>query len=164
MANIIYEQKLIDSNKRALVKYILISDGTQQTNTALLDASSLRFSLNANGYIMTSNTDPKSVYGISVKRVFGQVKSGGYVSLNWASEANTPIVVLSSGSPDINFDHVGGALTPDRATANGDILITTMGFAANDSFTLILDINKDTRDYDAGQTADPIAFNDTRFR
>ena len=60
MANTITEHRLVDTNKRTLAKYILVSDGTQYANSVLLDVSTLKFALNANGYIMASNTHPKS--------------------------------------------------------------------------------------------------------
>lgn len=163
MANLIRQQNIIDSNKRALLKYVLISDGTQSANSVLLDASMLKFALNANGYIMSSNTHPKSNYRTSVKRVFGTATlgSGAYLKLQWQGDSNSEIVTIGSGNFDYSFETSGDSavISNPEANATGDILITTNNLTANDVATIFLDIKKNSEDFDAGQSADPYAFN-----
>lgn len=157
MANVIREQKLIDSNKRALVKYVLLSDGTQESNTRLLDASSLAFALNATGVI--SQTNLKSNYRTSIKKIKAYSKTAGSVRLKWEGNANSEIITFGSATVDFNFENDGAVISNPEANATGDILISTLGLAAGDTLTLFLDLRKDSLDYDAGQTADPYAFN-----
>lgn len=157
MANVIREQKLIDSNKRALVKYVILSDGTQESNTRLLDASSLAFALNATGVI--SQTNPKSNYRTSIKKIKAYSKITGSVRLKWEGDANSEIITFGSATVDFNFENDGAVISNPEANATGDILISTLGLAAGDTLTLFLDLRKDSLDYDAGQTADPYAFN-----
>lgn len=157
MANVIREQKLIDSNKRALVKYVILSDGTQESNTRLLDASSLAFALNATGVI--SQTDLKSNYRTTIKKIKAYSKTAGSVRLKWEGDANSEIITFGSASVDFSFENDGAVISNPEANATGDILISTLGLAAGDTITLFLDVRKDSLDYDAGQTADPYAFN-----
>ena len=157
MANVIREQKLIDSNKRALVKYVILSDGTQESNTRLLDASSLAFALNATGVI--SQTDLKSNYRTTIKKIKAYSKTAGSVRLKWEGDANSEIITFGSASVDFSFENDGAVISNPEANATGDILISTLGLAAGDTLTLFLDLRKDSLDYDAGQTADPYAFN-----
>ena len=157
MANVIREQKLIDSNKRALIKYVILSDGTQESNTRLLDASSLEFALNASGVI--SQTDLKSNYRTSIKKIKAYSKTAGSVRLKWEGDANSEIITFGSASVDFNFENDGAVITNPEANATGDILISTLGLASGDAITIFLDLRKDSLDYDAGQTADPYAFN-----
>lgn len=157
MANVIREQKLIDSNKRALVKYVILSDGTQESNTRLLDASSLAFALNATGVI--SQTNLKSNYRTSIKKIKAYSKTAGSVRLKWEGDANSEIITFGSATVDFNFENDGAVIANPEANATGDILISTLGLAAGDTLTLFLDLRKDSLDYDAGQTADPYAFN-----
>lgn len=157
MANVIREQKLIDSNKRALVKYVILSDGTQESNTRLLDASSLAFALNATGVI--SQTNPKSNYRTSIKKIKAYSKTAGSVRLKWEGDANSEIITFGSATVDFNFENDGAVITNPEANATGDILISTLGLSTGDTLTLFLDLRKDSLDYDAGQTADPDAFN-----
>jgi hypothetical protein len=166
MANKIIEEKLVDSNKRALVKYVYISDASAEANTLLLDASALAFSLNANGYIMASNTHAKAAYRVHVKRAYGSARVANTVSLAWRSSTNTEFLTIQSGTFDYNFGAAGtggGVITNPMATgANGDILLNVRSPSFGDSFTLFLELSKDGNDFDQGQTADPIAFNRER--
>jgi hypothetical protein len=157
MANVIREQKLIDSNKRALVKYVILSDGTQESNTRLLDASSLAFALNATGVI--SQTNPKSNYRTTIKKIKAYSKTAGSIRLKWEGDANSEIITFGSASVDFNFENDGAVIPNPEANATGDILISTLGLTSGDTLTLFLDLRKDSLDYDAGQTADPYAFN-----
>lgn len=160
MANVITEQKIIDNNKRALIKYVATLD-TAASNTVLVNASALRFSLNANGYIMQSGTDPKTTYRTTIKRIFGNAKANAYVKLVWQGANTYDIVAITNGNFDYSFDAMGdGAVisNPDPAS-NGNILLTVVTPSTTDAITVFIDLRKDSRDYDAGQTADPVAFN-----
>jgi hypothetical protein len=162
MANLIRQQKIIDSNKRALIKYVVVSDGSQQSNTILINVSTLAFAMNANGYIASTDADTKANYRTTIKRVFGQVSSSsGKLKLQWHGDANSEIVTMSNGSFDYDFQSMGdGATIPNpEANTNGDVLISTAGLSSGDLVTLFVDLKKDGRDYDSGQTADPYAFN-----
>jgi len=141
---------------------VLVSDGTNETNSTLIDVSNLAFALNANGYIMSSNTDPKTTYRTTIKRIVGNLKStNGTIRLQWHGDANSEIVAFGNGPIDYNFDSMidGGSISNPEANSSGDILITTTGLASGDVATIILDVRKNNYDYDAGQTADPAAFN-----
>lgn len=157
MANTIREQKLIDSNKRALIKYVIVSDGTQEANTRLVDASSLAFALNATGVI--SQTNPKTNYRTTIKKIKAYSKTSGSILLKWQGDANSEIITFGSASVDFNFENDGAVISNPEANATGDILISTLGMVANDTVTIFLDLKKNSEDYDAGQTADPYAFN-----
>jgi len=162
MANKILQQRLADTNKRVLTKVVLISDSTNEANTVLIDVSSLKFALNANGYIMQSNTHPKSKYNTTIKNIIGNLKSNnGTLRLQWAGASNSEIIAVGNGRFDYDFEGMtsGGAIDNPEASSSGDILITTTGLVNGDVATIIIDQRKDNNDFDAGQTADPYAFN-----
>jgi hypothetical protein len=166
MANVIIQTKLIDSTKRALIRYVIHSDGTDEANTKILDVSGLAYSLNTNGKIMTNNTDSKGVYKTSIVRIFGSyaAKNKGYIELMWETTNNSngtsTFATVGEGFFDYNFTGMGHGdpiFTPS-ANVNGDIIINS-DFANLDHATLYIDIKKNGADYDQGQTADPAAFN-----
>lgn len=161
MANVLKGQRIIDGNKRSLIKYVFLSDGTAVANSTLVDASSLAFALNTNGYIMSSNADPKSSYRTTIKRIFGNAKVNSYITIQWAGTSNVEIVTIGSGSFDYDFQSMGdGAIIPMESDATtGDILLSINNNKNNDAFTLFIDLRKNNEDFDAGQTADPYAFN-----
>lgn len=169
MANVIKEQKLIDTTNRALLKYVFIGDGTTaEANTILVDVSNLAYSLNANGQIMVSNTHQRSTYKTTIHRIFGEAKANGYAILRWHGAngaANQEIVTISTGRFDYDFENMGrGAIVfnpniSDPANTTGDINLTTVSPGTNDVMTIFIDLRKDNQDYDAGQAADPTTFN-----
>lgn len=165
MADTIKTHKLVDTTDRGLVKLILISDGTDRANTLLLDASTLKYALNANGYILGAGTDKKTTYRTSIKRIYGSghLKNNGYVKIQWQGATNSEIILIHDGPFNYDFESMGdGALIPNpEASSNGNILYTTISASAGDNFVLFVDLEKDNQDYDAGQSADPYAFNRT---
>ena len=160
MANVIREQKIIDNNKRALIKYVVTLD-TATSNTMLLDASQLRLALNANGQIMASNTHIKPTYRTTIKRIFGQAKANAYFKVLWSGSNTADIITINTGTFDYDFQSMGDGATiaNSDAASNGNILLTVVTPSSADTLTLFIDLRKDSRDYDAGQTADPVAFN-----
>jgi hypothetical protein len=163
MANKLIEERMVDSNKRALLKYVYVSDGTAEANTLLIDTSTLAFSMNANNQIMASNTHAKGAYRVSVKRIAGAARVNSAISLSWRSSTNTEFATIQTGSFDYSLGGAGTGgglmINPMAAGANGDILITVRTPLAGDTFTMFVELVKNPADYDQGQTADPIAFN-----
>lgn len=158
MATVLTTQKLIDSNRRAVIK--IVGTGGGDSNT-LLTVSNLAYALNTNGYIVTGGVDKKSVYRHQINRIWGQgqlATAGTSVTLKWGGN-NDLIVTFGNGSFDYNFDAQGlTAAIPLSGNTSGDIVYTSTA-GATDSWTLFVDIKKDGRDFDQGQTRDPLAFN-----
>jgi len=161
MPNIIREQRIIDNNKRALIKYVFISDGTAESNTRLVDASTLSGAMNVNNQIMVSNTHPRTNYRTTIRKIYGQTKANGFFTLNWQGDSNSQIVTIADGSVDYNFEIIGDNAVVQNPETNptGDILLTSYNNKAGDAFTLIIDLRKNNEDYNAGQFNDPTAFN-----
>lgn len=161
MATELNTVKLIDSTHRTLIK--IVGTGGGDANTVLIDAAKLSYSLNANSKILNTGTDRKSSYRTSVKRIWGQgqISNSKIITLQWKDDTNSPIVTFGTGHFDYNFDREGmsGAIaTPANANATGNIIFTSTA-TTGDAFTLFIDLKKDNRDYDAGQTARPSDFN-----
>lgn len=159
MANKTTSQLLVDSNKRALLKYTVIADGSATSNASIIKFSNLAYAMNANNAI--SNTDPRASYGVYVKRIFGNCKAAGYFQLNWENDANSAISVMSSGHFDYDMTGMGGdssTISSPSSNTKG-LLMSINSPAATDAMTLFIEMRKDARDFDAGQNADPVAFN-----
>lgn len=157
MATVLSTQTLVDTNRRALIK--VVGTGGGDSNTLIL-VSDLAYALNTSGQIMTSGVDKRSVYRHQIKRIWGQgqMAQGKSVVLKWGGN-NDYIVSFGDGQFDYNFDAEGlAAAIPLSGNTSGDIVYTSTA-GATDSWTLFIDLKKDGRDYDQGQTADPTAFN-----
>jgi exoribonuclease R len=112
--------------------------------------------------VRITGTDRKGNYRTTIKRISGQAKSNAaFIKIQWRGDTNSEIVTVGSGRFDYDFMSMGDGATISNPEANptGNLLISTTGLAANEGFTLFIDLRKDGRDYDSGQTADPTAFN-----
>jgi hypothetical protein len=75
-------------------------------------------------------------------------------------ERSDTITYIGNGE----YDSAGNWVTiPNNAKGTsgckGDIAVTTRGMAANDSYTMIIELRKDNEHYQRGQLTDPAAFN-----
>lgn len=161
MATVLTTQTLVDSNRHSVIK--VVGTGGGDANVKLVVAANLAYAINATGVISTAN--PKRLNRVSVKRIWGHGQMGlsNNVTLRWGGNTNTAIVSFGQGNFDYSFDSgsTAGIITiPDEANCTGDIVFSSTA-GTTDSWTIFIDLKKDGRDYDQGQTADPIAFNTT---
>lgn len=169
MANFVRTQKLIDNNKRTLIKYVIVADGTATANATLIKFGDLNYALNATGYI--AKTDPQTHYEVTVKRVYGYSSiDSGYVKIQWEDDdtignANTEMVAFGSGNFDLDMTSITGENAVIRPYAVGEnancvgLIYTMSSPTAGDVIDLFIDLRKAGQDFDQGQTADPVAFN-----
>jgi hypothetical protein len=159
MATVLTTQTLVDTNRHTVIKVVGV--GGTDANVSLIKAANLAFAINATGAV--SNTNPKRLNRVAIKRVWGQgqMTAAKAVTLQWGGNSNSSIVTFGTGPFDYNFDagSTGGTIEiPDPANCTGDIVFSSTA-GATDTWTLFIDLKKDGRDYDQGQTRDPVAFN-----
>ena len=167
MANIYTTQVLKDDTQHVVIKWTAMFDGTgQESNTVRLQANTLYGALATNGFPI-ANTQGGAAntslpyHGLSVHRVWYDCASGGDVELFWnATTPNTILFLNGNGE----YDGAGNWITISNPTigtpgSNGNIGITTRGMAANDSYSIIVEMRKHNEYYQRGQFNDPAAFN-----
>lgn len=67
--------------------------------------------------------------------------SGGLVQLLWAADSPVPFLNLSAFNA-LDYSSIGGLINQGGDTANGDILLSTLGFDAGASYSLTLEMVK----------------------
>lgn len=159
MASTLTIQTLVDTNRHTVIK--VVGAGGGDANAALIKASDLAYAINATGVV--SATNPKRLNRVAIKRIWGQgqMALSKNVTLQWGGNTNTAIVTFGTGPFDYNFDagSTGGTIEiPDPANCTGDIIFTSTA-GGGDTWTMFIDLKKDGRDFDQGQTRDPSAFN-----
>lgn len=152
-------QTLVDTNRQTVIKVVGFGGG--DANASLIVAANLSYAINATGQV--SMTNPKRLNRIAIRRIWGQgqMALSKHVHLQWAGNTNTTIATFGTGQFDYNFDMgstPGSIEIPDQANSTGDIIFSSNA-GGTDAWTLFIDIKKDGRDYDQGQTRDPAAFN-----
>jgi hypothetical protein len=162
------QQIILDTTKRTIIKRVGIFDaaGGDEVQTVLLDPRSLSGTLDANGRLWTSgNTLPTgfSANCITIKRIVYNVDAEvGHIQLKWqgtgASNDRT-IFAFGVGAGDTNPNDNLPPIWNNSVNPTGNITIQTVGTTANAAYTLIIELHKDNRYFQAGQFNDPAAFN-----
>jgi hypothetical protein len=113
------------TSRRQIRSVRVISDGTQETNKIV--------------YTMATDGPAIATKG-SINRISCTGKITGTVRIEWKQTTNSPIATLTGYDTELDFSEFGGIKNPGATGATGDIVITTIGLASADEFTLFLDI------------------------
>ncbi len=131
MADALTSQIIQDGGHTAVLKFTNISDGTGQAAAVLVDVDSL-------------SVDPvtrQACTGVTLQTItFSNIGMG--VELLWDATSNVPLLNLPQDWEDtIDFSAFG---IPNNAAGGktGDILVTTVGATAGDTYLLVLTLTK----------------------
>ena len=126
MADAVTTQKIFDGSKKAIFKFTNISDGTGESAVTKLDISTLVGS-------------PEKVKIIHI----WYTTEGMSVQLWWDATTNVPAYFLGSNkSTKIDFHWFGGLVNNAGTGVTGDLLLTTVGHTAGDSYSIIIEVDK----------------------
>ena len=165
MSNSFTYQVIKDTTEHAVIKLTASFDGSgQEANAVRIQANTLYGAMDTSkGNLLSSsaNTGALSFYGLSLYRLWYDCAAGGDVTLYWNAATPMPLMSLNGNG---EYDSAGNWVTiPNNAKGTsgckGDISVVTRGMAANDSYTMILELRKDNEHYQRGQLSDPAAFN-----
>lgn len=122
MADTVTSQVLTTNKVRHVALFTSISDGTGESDVKKVDISEL--------------------VGAPTKVKINRIKydiSGMAVKVSFDHTLNDTVLVLS-GQGCFDFTNSGGLQDPDSAGSTGDILFSTVGHAANDTYSILLDV------------------------
>jgi hypothetical protein len=125
MADAVTSQILVDGERNAVMKFTNISDGTGETNALKVDVSALAGA-------------PSSVKITAIEYDI----SGMQVELLWDATTKVPAFILSQGQQRLDFSKAGGITNNAGAGMNGDLLFTTLGASAGDTYAIVLHMKK----------------------
>jgi len=166
--NVYTYQVLKDTTEHVIIKLTGKFDGSgQEENVARIKANSFYGALDANNNLLITGNTAKPYYGLTVHRIWYDTYNGagGDLELYW--RADTP-VTLAMLSGNAEYDGAGNWVTiPNNAKGTsgctGDIGITSRAYAANCSYTIVMELRKENEYYQRGQFNDPAAFNYTPY-
>jgi len=131
MADAVTTQTLVDGPKFAVLKLTNISDGTGESAVKKVDVSALATS--ADGDTCTS---------VTIDRIWWQC-IGMKVQLLFDADTDAFIIELGENqSGDHDYSSFGGLTNNAGTGKTGDVLFTTVGASANDTYTVILYMRK----------------------
>lgn len=125
MADAVTSQTLVDGERNVVMKFTNVSDGTGESAVLKVDVSALSGS-------------PSSVKITEIEYDI----SGMQVQILWDATTDVPAFILSTGQQHLDFSKGGGIVNNAGAGVTGDILFTTIGAAANDTYSIVLHMKK----------------------
>jgi hypothetical protein len=132
MADAVTSQTIQDGQRKAVLKFTNISDGTGESAVVKVDVSAL-----------ASNSSGAACTGVTVAKIWWQCVGMG-VELLFDATANVLVIGLS---PDSNGYHDYSDFTgiPNNSGSGktGDILFTTIGASSTDTYAVILELVKE---------------------
>jgi hypothetical protein len=159
-------QILIDTTKRTVIKRVGIFDaaGGDENTTVIINPRTLSGAMNANNQPwQVGNTVAPGFANsaFTISRIIAAVDSKvGHLQLQWeGTVSSNTIYALGGGNIDTNPQYQLPVITNNAVGPTGNVLIKTAGTTANASYTLIIELHKDNRFYNAGWNNDPAAFN-----
>lgn len=130
MPDAVATQILVDDTRRAVFKFTNISDGTGEAAALKVDVSTL------------TTYQGRPCTGVSIQRL-DAITAGMGINMLW--DATTDVVILTVGEADFvsfDFSRFGGLTDNSGAGRTGDILFTTVGAAAGDRYTVVMEVLK----------------------
>jgi len=118
-------QVLYDNTRNCVMQFTGIADGNDvENNVVKVDASEL-------------TPVPQS---LKITEITYDV-NGGIVQLSWAADNPVPFVSLM-GHHTFDYGEINGMVNTGGDSANGDILLSTLGFEAGSSYSVLLKMVK----------------------
>jgi len=136
MADVAAIQVLHDDETRAVVKLLNESDGTGETDVVKVDVSAL------NGAV-GDGSDRVSITQIWAD-IHTKTSTSGHVDLMWDGGTDAKILLFGASKFHWDLQSSGVKLTNNAVTPTGDITLSTHNYGAGDSYSIIIEVRKET--------------------
>ena len=130
MADAVNSQTLFDGDSQAVMKFNNVSDGTGESAVLKVNVATLK-----------PNYIGKPCTGVTIRRVMAMV-NGMSVNILWDADTDVSALIVAPGMYTFNFDDT--ALLGNNAGTGktGNILFTTIGASAGDTYSIVLEMIK----------------------
>ena len=131
MADAVATQTLFDGERKAILKFTNISDGTGETKVLKVDVSSL-----------LPNASSQACDGVTITSLIASTH-GMNIILYW--DASTDVVIATipqNTNYRLKLGDLGGFWNNSGAGKTGDVLLSTADASSGDSYTITLEMTK----------------------
>lgn len=129
MADAVTSQTIFDGERKAIMKFTNVSDGTGETAVLKVDVAAL-----------IPDSFEQSCKSVTLERIHVSI-NGMSVAILWDANTDVPAFIAAPGVYSFDFDKF--QVPNDAGTGKtGDILFTTIGATAGDTYTIILEMVK----------------------
>ena len=126
MADTVTTQVIFDGSKKAILKFTNISDGTGESAVVKVDVSTL--------------VDAPTK--VTINKIWFSA-DGMAVKLLWDADADVLVYIIPSNQNGfLDFSSFAGIHNNAGVGVTGDLVFTTVGHSAGDSYSIILEVIK----------------------
>lgn len=130
MVDAVNSQTLFDGLSQAVMKFNNVSDGTGEAAVLKVDVSAL-----------APNNVGKECVGVDIRRIVASV-NGMSVNILWDATTDVSAFILSPGVYTFDFDTTTILRNNAGTGKTGDIMFTTVGASAGDTYSIVLEMVK----------------------
>jgi hypothetical protein len=135
MADAVATQILFDGERKAIMKFTNISDGTGETKVTKVDVSTLN-----------PSAFSKACDGVTITKIYAMTH-GMEVAIYWDATTDVLVTVVPQNNNYVSdYECFGGLWNNAGAGKTGDIQFSTFDQTAGDTYTLILEMVKSYAD------------------
>ena len=132
MADAVATQTIIDGSKTAVLKFTNVSDGSGESAVTKVDVSAL-----------ANNSIGQACTGASIQKIWWQC-IGMKVQILFDATSDVLAIELGENQSGYHdYSNFGGIPNNAGSGKTGDIQFTTVGHTSADSYTIILEVNKE---------------------
>lgn len=131
MADAVATQILFDGDRKAVMKFTNLSDGTGEVKVAKVIPGNL-----------ASSYAGKACTGVTINKIYAMTH-GMEVALYWDATADVLITVIPQNTNYVSdYDGIGGLWDNSGTGKTGQVLFSTLDQSAGDAYTIILEMVK----------------------
>ena len=130
MADAVNSQTMFDGYAEAVMKFNNISDATGESAVIKVDVSALG-----------SSPTGLPCTGVTIKRIHASI-NGMSVNVLWDATADVSAIILAPGMYTLDLDKSAHLWNNAGDGKTGDVAFTTIGAAAGDTYSIILEMIK----------------------
>jgi hypothetical protein len=135
MADAVATQILFDGERKAIMKFTNLSDGTGETKVTKVTASALN-----------PSSFSKACDGVTITKIYAMTH-GMEVAIYWDATTDVLVTVVPQNTNYVSdYESFGGLWNNAGAGKNGNIQFSTQDASAGDTYTIILEMVKSYAD------------------
>lgn len=135
MADAVATQILFDGERKAIMKFTNISDGTGENKVLKVDVSTL-----------APSSFGRPCDGVTITKIYAMTH-GMEVAIYWDATTDVLVTVVPQNTNYVaDYESFGGLWNNANAGKTGDVLFSTQDATAGDTYTIILEMVKSYAD------------------
>lgn len=131
MADAVATQILFDGERKAIMKFTNISDGTGETKVTKVDVAAL-----------SPSSFKRPCDGVTITKIYAMTH-GMEVAIYWDAATDVLVTVVPQNTNYVaDYESFGGLWNNAGTGKNGNVLFSTLDQTAGDAYTIILEMVK----------------------